>query len=108
MDKYKLILPISILLGCIILGGFYYASQLGKQRLIEKQQQIDMQAKKNEQENKNLDSQVQCSTKADEALKDFEKSDSGSKFNSFSQESHYNEKKSFILGVKTKNFWRIM
>jgi len=27
MDKNKLILPISILLGCIILRGFYYASQ---------------------------------------------------------------------------------
>ena len=26
MDKNKLILPISILLGCIILGGFYYKS----------------------------------------------------------------------------------
>ncbi len=28
MSKQKLILPISILLGCIILGGFYYASQV--------------------------------------------------------------------------------
>ena len=45
MDKSKLILPITILLGCIILGGFYYASQLSKQRSIEKQQQIDLQAK---------------------------------------------------------------
>lgn len=25
MDKNKLILPITILLGCIVLGGFYYA-----------------------------------------------------------------------------------
>lgn len=45
MDKSKLILPITILLGCIILGGFYYASQLSKQKSIEKQQQIDLQAK---------------------------------------------------------------
>lgn len=43
MDKSKLILPITILLGCIILGGFYYASQLSKQKSIEKQQQIDLQ-----------------------------------------------------------------
>lgn len=35
MNKQKLILPISILLGCIILGGFYYASQINKQKMIE-------------------------------------------------------------------------
>ncbi len=32
MDKHKLILPISILLGCIIIGGFYYVSQVKKQK----------------------------------------------------------------------------
>ncbi len=46
MDKNKLVLPISILLGCLILGGFYYMSQVNKQQSIEKQQQIDLQAKK--------------------------------------------------------------
>ena len=45
MDKSKLVLPITILLGCIILGGFFYASQLSKQKSIEKQQQIELQAK---------------------------------------------------------------
>ena len=45
MDKNKLVLPISILLGCIILGGFFYATQVIKQQSIEKQQQIELQAK---------------------------------------------------------------
>ncbi len=45
MDKTKLILPITILLVSIILGSFYYASQVNKQKSIEKQQQIDLQAK---------------------------------------------------------------
>jgi hypothetical protein len=45
MDKTKFILPITILLGCIILGGFYYASETNKQQSIEKQQQIEHQAK---------------------------------------------------------------
>lgn len=45
MDKHKLVLPISILLGCIILGGFFYASQVNKQQSIERQQQIELQAK---------------------------------------------------------------
>lgn len=40
MDKNKLVLPVSILLGCIVLGGFYYASQVSKQKSIENQQQI--------------------------------------------------------------------
>ena len=46
MDKNKLVLPISILVGCIILGGFIYASQVVKQKSIERQQSIDLQAKK--------------------------------------------------------------
>lgn len=38
MDRKKIILPISILLGCIILGGFFYAGQVNKQQSIERQQ----------------------------------------------------------------------
>ena len=45
MDKNKLILPVSILLGCIILGGFYFASQVNRQKSIERQQQIDLRAR---------------------------------------------------------------
>jgi len=45
MDKNKLVLPISILLGCIIIGGFIYEGQVIKQKSIEKQQQIELQAK---------------------------------------------------------------
>lgn len=44
--KNKLVLPVSVLLGGIILGGFIYASQISKQNSIEKQQQIELQAKK--------------------------------------------------------------
>ena len=45
MDKNKLIFPITILLASIILGGFYYASEVNKQKSIERQQQIDLQVK---------------------------------------------------------------
>ena len=45
MDKNKLVLPITILLASIVLGGFYYASQINKQKSIEKQQQLELQAK---------------------------------------------------------------
>ena len=53
--KQRLILPISILFGCIVLGGFIYASQISKQKSIEKQQQIDIRAKENQQQ---LDLQI--------------------------------------------------
>lgn len=43
MDKNKLILPITILLGCIILGGAFYAVQINKQKSIEKQQTLKME-----------------------------------------------------------------
>jgi len=41
MDKYKLIFPASILLGCIILGGFYYSSQTNKLQSAQKQNMLD-------------------------------------------------------------------
>jgi len=47
IDKNKLILPTTILLASIILGSFYYVSQVNKQKYIEKQ--IELQTK-NEQE----------------------------------------------------------
>lgn len=43
MDKInKLSLPVVILIASIILGGFFYASQVNKQKSIEKQQEIKM------------------------------------------------------------------
>jgi len=38
----KLSLPATILIASIILGGFYYASQVSKQNSIEKQQKIKL------------------------------------------------------------------
>ena len=42
----KLILPVAILLSCLILGGFYYASEVNKQKSIEKQQQLKIEQEK--------------------------------------------------------------
>lgn len=39
----KLILPATILLASLILGGFFYAIQVNKQRSIERQQEIKLQ-----------------------------------------------------------------
>ncbi|MFA4941082.1 MAG: hypothetical protein WC582_00585 [Patescibacteria group bacterium] len=44
MDKKKLILPASIIIGCIIIGGFFYSIQIQKQESIERQQKIKIQS----------------------------------------------------------------
>lgn len=46
MNRQRLILPISIILGCIILGVFYYAGQTSKQNLIEGQRVIRLEQEK--------------------------------------------------------------
>lgn len=49
MEKLnKLSLPAVILIASVIVGGFYYASQVSKQRSIEKQQQIKIEQEKQE------------------------------------------------------------
>jgi len=42
----KLSLPATILIASIILGGFFYATELNKQRSIESQQQIEIETRK--------------------------------------------------------------
>lgn len=59
MQTNKLILPVSIILGCIILGGFFYAIQISKQSSIEKQQQINIQQKQMEVDIKQAENKIQ-------------------------------------------------
>jgi len=63
----KLSLPAVILIASLILGGFFYASQVNKQRSIEKQQQIKIEQEKQEQLNKELKEQ-EAKEKAEQAL----------------------------------------
>lgn len=44
-ERRKLALPITIILGCLVLGGFYYATQVNKRESIERQQQLELDAK---------------------------------------------------------------
>jgi nitrogen fixation-related uncharacterized protein len=45
----KLSIPASILIGCVILGGFYYFTQVNKQNSIERQQQAELSDAKEKQ-----------------------------------------------------------
>lgn len=49
MNINKLSLPATILLSAVILGGFYYASELNKQKSIERQQQMRIEHEQKEQ-----------------------------------------------------------
>lgn len=50
--KDKLILPITIIVASLIIGGFYYVTQINKQESIERQKERDVDVKKMEIEYK--------------------------------------------------------
>jgi len=53
MDKINnLSTPATILLACVILGGFYFASQIVKQGSIERQQQVELKAQADAEQKK--------------------------------------------------------
>ena len=59
MDKLnKLSLPATIIIASLILGGFFYASQVNKQKSIESQQEIKLQDDRRQQEIKNTAEQT--------------------------------------------------
>ncbi len=54
MEKInKLSLPSTIIIASIILGGFYYLTQVSKQNSIKRQQEIKLQDDRQQQETKN-------------------------------------------------------
>ena len=53
MDKTtKLAIPATIIIASLILGGFYYASQVNKQKSIERQQELKLQEDRRADETK--------------------------------------------------------
>jgi hypothetical protein len=85
IDKDKLILPGVILLASIVLGGFFYASQLSKQNSIERQQGLKLEGERRSEELKMLkeqeDKQVRqnCYNEAEEQAKNLLKTKAGLK-----------------------------
>ena len=63
----KLSLPITLIIASIILGGFYFGSQVNKQRSIERQQQIKIEQEKQDQLSKELKEQ-KAKEEAEQAL----------------------------------------
>jgi len=68
MEKLnKLSLPVVILIASIVIGGFVYASQVSKQRSIERQQQIKIEQERQDQLTTELKEQ-QAKEEAEQAL----------------------------------------
>ena len=63
----KLTLPATIIIASLILGGFYFGSQVNKQRSIERQQQIKIETEKQDQLAEELKEQ-QVKEEAEQAL----------------------------------------
>lgn len=79
MDKNKLLLPATILIASVIVGGFIYASQVSKQASIEKQQQAELQAKKDQdnaaalQRSRETFQRTSCASEASQSAVDLNK-----------------------------------
>lgn len=92
MEKLnRLLLPAAILIASIILGGFYYASQVNKQKPIERQQQItiEQQVKKEAVAEEIQKKKQECSAiarNAFESYKNLRKHEDGSSNWSYSYE----------------------
>ena len=64
----KLSLPATIIIASLILGGFFYASQVNKQQSIERQQEIKLQEDRREKEIKNALEELKTKQAECEAL----------------------------------------
>ncbi|OGH80894.1 MAG: hypothetical protein A3I29_00640 [Candidatus Magasanikbacteria bacterium RIFCSPLOWO2_02_FULL_44_11] len=68
MEKLnKISLPATIIIASLVLGGFYYASEINKQKSIERQQQIKIDQEKQDQLAKELKEQ-ETKEQAEQAL----------------------------------------
>lgn len=55
MEKFNRIsLPVAILIASVILGGFYFVSQINKQKSIERQQQMEIEQETKKEEEARL------------------------------------------------------
>lgn len=105
MDKTKLLLPITILLASVILGGFFYASQVNKQRSIESQQASKLMEDRRTEE-----------AKAEQAKKEYIAERKSECYNLYEKErgkwnnaegSEYNEKKNVcVIRYKAADEWK--
>jgi len=75
LNRQKIIFSISFLLGCIVLGVFVYASQVSKQRSIEKQQAVKLAEEKKAEYFKR---KVECEKYSTEIKRELEPNDQSS------------------------------
>lgn len=102
--KIKFNLPISIILGCIILGGFIFATQVIKQESIERQQQAELWQKQTELKTKTEQDKRDYITKKKQDCYDLETSER-KKFNNVDGSFYKEEEDVCVVRYVNKN-WR--
>ena len=67
----KLAIPATIIIASLILGGFFYASQISKQKSIEKQQKIKLLSIEKQQQIKIEQERQETEAKAEQDKRDY-------------------------------------
>lgn len=104
MDKInKLSLPAVIIIASIILGGFYYASQVSKQKSIERQQEVKLQEDKRVERTKAEQDKKEYVVKRTKDCYDYETSER-KKFNNIDGSRYLEERDVCIVRYKTDKY----
>jgi len=104
MDKInKLTLPATILIASIIIGGFYYASELNKQKSIERQQLAELQAQKQTEQIKSEQEKKEYTVKRKQDCYELETSER-KKWNNVNDSFYDEENDVCVVRYKTNEY----
>lgn len=106
MNKTKnLLMPAVILIAVVILGGFYYASEVNKQRSIERQQEIKLQEDRRIEEARAEQTKKEYIAKRkNERYSIYEKE--RNKWNNVESQEYDEKKDSCVIRYKANNEWK--
>lgn len=101
----KIIIPISILLASIILGGFFYASQVNKQNSIERQQEMKIaEDRRIEEANREQEKKEYIAKRKNECYSLYEKE--RAKWNNVKGNEYDEEKDVCLIRYKATDEWK--
>lgn len=101
----KIIIPISILLASIILGGFFYASQINKQRSIERQQEMKIAEDRRVEEAKQAQEKKEYIAKRKNECYDIYEKERA-KWNNVKSNEYDEEKDVCVIRYKANDEWK--
>lgn len=101
----KILIPISILLASIILGGVFYATQINKQRSIERQQEMEItESRRIEEMRQAQESKEYVAKRKNECYALYEKE--RAKWNNVKSNEYNEEKDVCLIRYKAADEWK--